>query len=116
VAFLNGISRRKPGFLQSWQHGSIARRVEFLVRMQADPTLEPEFQRRFRLLKGSLLLSLLGVFVVCGTVADPLAPKQVSGSGHTGREVERAAKHRLVETPRRDVDAPPGGAVTDDRR
>src|SRR5439155_13691310 len=30
VAQINGISRDRPGFLQSWQHGSIARRVAFL--------------------------------------------------------------------------------------
>lgn len=58
VAALNGISREKPGFLQSWQHSTIARRVDFLQRMQHNPALEPRFQRRVLLLKCGLLLVL----------------------------------------------------------
>ena len=46
VAYLNGISRSKPGWLQSWQHSTIARRVEFLQHMLGNPSLEPRFQRR----------------------------------------------------------------------
>jgi STE24 endopeptidase len=60
VAFLNGISRDRPGFLQSWQHASIARRVEFLQRIQLDPHLERRFQRRVLLFKCVLLLLLGG--------------------------------------------------------
>ncbi len=37
VARVNGISRDRPGFLQSWQHSTIARRVDFLQRLLEDP-------------------------------------------------------------------------------
>lgn len=62
VAALNGINREKPGFLQSWQHSTIARRVAFLQRMRTDPAIEPRFQRRVLLLKWGLLL-VLGVLL-----------------------------------------------------
>jgi Zn-dependent protease with chaperone function len=58
VARLNGISRDRPGWFQSWQHSTIARRVEFLQRMLDDPALEPRFQRRVALVKWALLLGL----------------------------------------------------------
>jgi Zn-dependent protease with chaperone function len=65
VAILNGISRDRPGWLQSWQHSTIARRVEFLQRVILDPRVEAHFQRRVRWLKwasfvvlGMLLLLL----------------------------------------------------------
>jgi Zn-dependent protease with chaperone function len=58
VARLNGISRDKPGFLQSWQHSTIARRVEFLQSMLGDANLEPRFQRKVFLVKSGLLLGL----------------------------------------------------------
>jgi Zn-dependent protease with chaperone function len=58
VALVNGISRDRPGFLQSWQHSTIARRVEFLQRMLADPFLERHFQRRVALVKWALLGAL----------------------------------------------------------
>jgi Zn-dependent protease with chaperone function len=63
VAWLNGISRDRPGWLSSWQHSTIARRVEFLERMSADPALEPRFQRRVRLIKLALLLGLAAAIV-----------------------------------------------------
>jgi STE24 endopeptidase len=62
VARLNGISRDRPGFLQSWQHSTIARRVEFLERVLADPTEEPRFQRRVATVKWALF-ALLGVLL-----------------------------------------------------
>jgi Zn-dependent protease with chaperone function len=58
VANLNGISRSKPGWLQSWQHSTIARRVEFLQRVLIDPSLEPRFQRRVGQVKWGLLAGL----------------------------------------------------------
>ncbi len=45
VALLNGLNREKPGFLQWWQHGTIAQRVSFLERLKADPGVGPRFQR-----------------------------------------------------------------------
>lgn len=41
----------------SWQHGSIARRVEFLERAAADPRVQQRLQRRVRLL-GTILTAL----------------------------------------------------------
>jgi Zn-dependent protease with chaperone function len=61
VADVNGISRTRPGLLSSWQHSTIARRVEFLQGMQSDPALEPRFQRRVGLVKWGLLLGLSAV-------------------------------------------------------
>jgi Zn-dependent protease with chaperone function len=63
VARLNGISRDRPGWLQSWQHSTIARRVEFLQRMLADPAVEPRFQHTVRLVKWILLLGLAAVLM-----------------------------------------------------
>ncbi len=60
VALLNGISRNRPGFLQSWQHSTIARRVDFLQRVLLDPSVEKRFQRRVALVKWSLFLVLGG--------------------------------------------------------
>jgi STE24 endopeptidase len=58
VAAVNGISRDRPGFLQSWQHGSIGRRIEFLQQMLLDVNVEKRFQRRVFLFKVLLLLAL----------------------------------------------------------
>ena len=60
VALVNGISRNRPGFLQSWQHSTIARRVEFLQRVLLDPRVERRFQRRVALVKWTLFLILGG--------------------------------------------------------
>jgi Zn-dependent protease with chaperone function len=60
VASVNGISRDRPGFLQSWQHASIGRRIEFLQQMLLDPGVERRFQRRVFLFKALLLLVLGG--------------------------------------------------------
>jgi len=69
VAYLNGISRSKPGWLQSWLHSTIARRVEFLQDVLVDPTLERRFQRRVAQVKWALI-------VVLGTLAVLLYPKE----------------------------------------
>jgi Zn-dependent protease with chaperone function len=63
VAAVNGISRDRPGFLQSWQHSTIARRVAFLEGILADPAAEPRFQRRVALVKGGLLAAVLAVLL-----------------------------------------------------
>jgi STE24 endopeptidase len=67
VARLNGISRSRPGWLQSWQHSTIARRVDFLYQMLGDPTVEPQFQQRLGRVKWGLLLGLAGLLVFFGT-------------------------------------------------
>jgi STE24 endopeptidase len=66
VARLNGISRERPGWLMSWQHSTIARRVDFLQQMYDDPRLEPRFQRRVGLVKWGMVLSLAGALVALG--------------------------------------------------
>jgi STE24 endopeptidase len=64
VAVLNGISRDRPGFLQSWQHSTIARRVDFLHRVLYDPAEERLFQRRVTLVKWALIVVLGGTLAV----------------------------------------------------
>jgi Zn-dependent protease with chaperone function len=76
VASVNGIDRDWPGFLQSWQHSTIARRVAFLRGLLADPAEEPRFQRRVAAVKWGLL-ALLGVL---------LGLALYFGSPPTGRE------------------------------
>jgi Zn-dependent protease with chaperone function len=66
VAQLNNISRSRPGWLQSWWHSTIARRVEFLQRMLADPTLERRFQRTVGLVKWGLVLALAALLLGLG--------------------------------------------------
>jgi Zn-dependent protease with chaperone function len=61
VAIVNGIDRDRPGFLQWWQHGSIARRVSFLERLLCNPHEEPAFQRGVAWMKW-------GLFAVLGTL------------------------------------------------
>jgi STE24 endopeptidase len=64
VAQVNGIHRDRPGLLQSWQHSTIARRVEFLQGMLADPQVEPRFQRRVTVVKWALLAGLGGILLL----------------------------------------------------
>jgi Zn-dependent protease with chaperone function len=64
VAHTNGISRSKPGWLQSWQHSTIARRVGFLQQILVDPVAEPRFQRNVRRVKWALLGSVAGICVL----------------------------------------------------
>jgi STE24 endopeptidase len=64
VARVNGISRDRPGLLQSWQHSTIARRVAFLYGMLLDRAAEPGFQRRLLVIKGGLVAALGGLLAV----------------------------------------------------
>jgi STE24 endopeptidase len=59
VARLNGISRDNPGWLSSWQHSTIARRVQFLQDVLTDRALERRFQRRVMLVKTALFVGLV---------------------------------------------------------
>jgi Zn-dependent protease with chaperone function len=66
VARVNGINRNRPGFLQSWQHSTIARRVTFLERVLLDRKVEARFQWRLFLTKVGLMVGLalaLGIVV-----------------------------------------------------
>jgi STE24 endopeptidase len=64
VAILNGIDRDRPGFFQSWQHGTIARRVQFLLRMLLDPRVEPRFQGSLATLKWGLVTGMLTLLIM----------------------------------------------------
>lgn len=66
VAVLNGIPRDKPGWLSSWQHATIAQRVSFLERMDADPAVEPQFQRRVGMVKWGIAFGLAAVLIALG--------------------------------------------------
>jgi STE24 endopeptidase len=66
VASVNGISRNRPGWLQSWQHSTIARRVDFLRSVLADPAVEPRFQRAVLYVKWAMLLGLGALMLLLG--------------------------------------------------
>jgi STE24 endopeptidase len=70
VAELNGIHRRRPGWLQSWQHSTIARRVAFLEEVLADPMRERRFQRHVLFIKWLILAGLVTVLVGLLTMTD----------------------------------------------
>jgi STE24 endopeptidase len=68
VAYLNGISRDRPGWLQSWQHSTIARRVAFLESVLLDPAQEARFQRHVGRVKWCLFLTMASLLVTFGAV------------------------------------------------
>ena len=55
---MNGINRRRPGLLNAWLHGTIARRVEFLEDVLVHRQAERRFQRRLILMKWVVLTGL----------------------------------------------------------
>ncbi|MCI0376541.1 MAG: M48 family metallopeptidase [Gemmataceae bacterium] len=59
VAHINGIPRDKPGWLSSWQHGTIEQRVDFLQKTQDDPGLEVRFHSKLGLLKWGVVMALV---------------------------------------------------------
>lgn len=67
VAYLNGISRDRPGWLQSWQHSTIARRVAFLESVLLDPGQAPRFQRHVGRVKLGLLLTMTCLLIAFGS-------------------------------------------------
>jgi Zn-dependent protease with chaperone function len=71
VAVMNGLSRSKPGWLASWQHGSIARRVAFLDRVRRDLAVDRSYCRRLFVFK-VLLLAGLGAAVISFIVTKDL--------------------------------------------
>jgi Zn-dependent protease with chaperone function len=59
VADINGIPRRRSGnWLLSWQHPTIAQRVEFLQQMRHNPARVPRFHLSIVLMQGSLYIGL----------------------------------------------------------
>jgi STE24 endopeptidase len=68
VAALNGICRSRPGWLQSWRHSTIARRVDFLQQVLFDSQVEARFQRTVARVKWALVIGLATVLVCLGLV------------------------------------------------
>lgn len=66
VAVANGICRDKPGWIATWRHGSIARRVDFLERVRNDPGMDRRYRRRLNWLKLGLLATLIVFVAVLG--------------------------------------------------
>ena len=66
VAILNGISREHPGWLQSWQHSTIAHRVDFLERLIQDRQVDARFQRALAAWKWCSLIVLGAVLFLLG--------------------------------------------------
>jgi STE24 endopeptidase len=86
VAELNNISRDRPGYLQSWQHSTIARRVDFLESILVDPGVERRFQRRVTALKWSLFVSLallLALVLHFGSVPPDSGESNISAGAGT---------------------------------
>jgi len=78
VADLNGIPRHRHSWFASWQHPTIAERVDFAMRLRDDPGLEPHFQRSLWRLKLGLMTGLtLSLALVIGLVAWQLGPEHV---------------------------------------
>ena len=78
VALLNGIPRDKPGWLWSWQHGTIGQRIAFLEKLKEDPAVEPRFQRRLFLLKWGVVLVMAVVSAGVIMSINLLGPERIS--------------------------------------
>ncbi len=83
VARLNGISRDKPGWLSSWQHSTIGRRVQFLQDVLADRAMERHFQRRVALVKLGLFLGLLAALAALSYTLARYSPDEGATAGET---------------------------------
>jgi len=69
LASASGVDRNAP----SWQHASIARRIEFLKRVGQDPDYEVHFQRRVRWLSALIVAAVFSP-VACQFVLLGLGP------------------------------------------
>ena len=56
----NGVDRNG----RSWQHASVARRVDFLASAADNPELQRRFQRQLRLLAGLILAVVFSPLVI----------------------------------------------------
>jgi Zn-dependent protease with chaperone function len=70
VAVINGVNRSRPGWLASWQHSTIAARVEFLSRLRNDPGLDRRYRRRLRWVKAALLCGVATAVVLLYLTGD----------------------------------------------
>ena len=100
VAQVNGISRDRPGFFQSWQHGSIARRVAFLYGLLKDPSAEARFQRRVALVKWGLFVVLGRPWRRCWRSARRRRPAPRRTSRRPGRRSSRRGGSATSAQPR----------------
>jgi Zn-dependent protease with chaperone function len=91
VAHVNGISRDRPGFLQSWQHGSIARRVAFLYGLLNDSRMERRFQRRLALMKWGLVVALGAVLAALLAFYPPTVDRSGSAPNEPPAGAARSA-------------------------
>jgi Zn-dependent protease with chaperone function len=95
VALINGIPRENPGWFSSWQHSTIARRIEFIERTMADPDLAPAFQRRFALLKWAITLVLVAgtllVFALSGQNEDERGRGDAANASSAARLTRESA-------------------------
>jgi len=87
VARLNDISRSRPGWFQSWQHSTIANRVDFLQRVLADPSVEPRFQRRVALVKWGLVACLGAALAILVIIDGPQSVLPSLGAPNDGGSV-----------------------------
>jgi hypothetical protein len=88
LKFGGQVLRVLPAWVQTWQHSTIDWRVEFLRTMEADPTLEPRFQRRIGRVKWGLIIVLICLFGVIKLLPaeakeqhDPAGVQMVQPSG-----------------------------------
>ena len=63
---LNWIFHLLTGWLHTWQHSTIEKRIDFLRRIAADPAIERRFQQRVWLVKWLVMIFLTGSLVFLG--------------------------------------------------
>ncbi|MCE9529587.1 MAG: M48 family metalloprotease [Planctomycetes bacterium] len=63
---LNWIFRLLTGWLHTWQHSTIDKRIAFLEKVARDPEIERRFQRRVWLVRCGVALILIGAMVGLG--------------------------------------------------
>jgi Zn-dependent protease with chaperone function len=66
VCTVNGIDMLRPGFLQSWLHGTPMQRLAFLERVAANDTVAVQFERRLNWFKWGLCAVMLAIIVGVG--------------------------------------------------
>lgn len=62
-----GVRGKLWGRVKAWQHGPVADRVEFLLRLSEDPTLGERHDRRVRAFRAALVGALAAVLAACGS-------------------------------------------------
>ena len=63
---LKWIFRLLTGWLHTWQHSTIAKRIAFLERIAEHPEIERRFQSRLWALKWLIMLGLIGCLIALG--------------------------------------------------